>query len=104
MRLPDGVGRSRYSLRVTRTKSTPSTLATDFAKDPVATVLGVLREVDDALAKKDITARLVDGGVDAVAAEKAWTGVQKQIRFDDHVIVEKTKYRWTDTPREIPLE
>jgi hypothetical protein len=89
---------------VTRTKSTPPTLATDFAKDPVATVLGVLREVDDALAKKDITARLVEGGVDAGAAEKAWTAVQKQIRFDDHVIVEKTKYRWTDTPREVPLE
>jgi hypothetical protein len=42
--------------------------------------------------------------VDAGAAEKAWTAVQKQIRFDDHVIVEKTKYRWTDTPREVPLE
>ena len=104
MPLPAAVGPSRYSRRVTRTKSTPPTLATEFAKDPVATVLGVLREVDDALAKKDITARLVEGGVDAGMAEKAWTGVQKQIRFDDHVIVEKTKYRWTDTPREIPLE
>lgn len=89
---------------MTRTKPSTSTLATDFAKDPVAAVLGVLREVDDALAKKDITARLVDGGVDPAAAEKTWSAVQKQIRFDDHVIVEKTKYRWTDTPRVIPLE
>jgi hypothetical protein len=104
VRLTEGVGHSRYSLRVTRTKSTASTLATDFAKDPVATVLGVLREVDDAMAKKDITARLVERGVDATAAEKTWSTVQKQIRFDDHVIVEKTKYRWTDTPRVIPLE
>jgi hypothetical protein len=76
----------------------------EFAKDPVGAVLGVLREVDQALAKKEITARLVKGGVDPAAAEKAWSMVQRQIRFDDHVIVEKTRYRWTDTPRELPLE
>jgi hypothetical protein len=94
---------------VTRTKtshpsSAAASLSAEFAKDPVSTVLGVLREVDQPLAKKDITARLVEGGVDATAAEKAWSTVQRQIRFDDHVIVEKTRYRWTDTPREIPLE
>ncbi len=90
--------------RAAKPSPPPSSLAAEFAKDPVGAVLGVLRAVDAALAKKDITARLVESGVDAEAVEKAWAAVQKQIRFNDNVIIEKQRYRWTDTAREIPLE
>jgi hypothetical protein len=86
---------------VARAKS----LAAEFEKDAVGVVLGILREVDVALGKKEIAARLVDGGVDPAVVEKAWRAtVQEQVRFDDHVIYAKQKYRWTSTKRDIPLE
>ena len=68
-------------------------------------VLGILREVDGPLGKKEILARLADGGVDPGAADKVWQRtVQEQVRFDDHVIFAKQKYQWTSRIRDIPLE
>jgi hypothetical protein len=90
--------------RAAKTPASPTAVNLEFAKDPVGAVLGVLAGADAALAKKDITAKLVESGVDNEAIEKAWPAVQKQIRFDDHVILEKQRYRWSETPREVPLE
>jgi len=86
------------------TSSPRRSIADDFAKDPAGAVLGVLAEADGALGKKEIAARLAAVGVDAVAFEKAWRPAQERVRFDDHVIYERQKYRWTKTPREISLE
>ena len=86
-------------------KSSPRrSIADGFATDPAGAVLGVLAEADSPLGKKEIAARLADGGVDPVAFEKAWRSAQERVRFDDHVIYERQKYRWTTTPREISLE
>jgi hypothetical protein len=76
----------------------------EFDKDSVGVVLGILREVEGPLSKKEILARLVDGGVDPTVAEKDWRRVQEQIRFDDHVIYVKQTYQWTAEIREISLE
>jgi hypothetical protein len=91
--------RHRYSLRVTR--KTP-TLVAEFDKDAVGVVLGILREVEGPLGKKEILARLADGGVDPAVAEKDWRRVQEQIRFDDHVIYVKQTYQWTAEIRRSP--
>jgi pyruvate/2-oxoglutarate dehydrogenase complex dihydrolipoamide acyltransferase (E2) component len=86
------------------TRKTPPLVA-EFDKDPVGVVLGILREVDGPLGKKEILARLADGGVDPAAADKVWQRtVQEQVRFDDHVIFAKQKYQWTSRIRDIPLE
>jgi len=76
----------------------------EFDKDAVGVVLGILREVEGPLGKKEILARLVEGGVDPTAAEKDWRRVQEQIRFDDHVIYVRQTYQWTAEIREISLE
>ncbi len=88
-------------------KPTPprSWLAVDFDKDPVGVILGVLADSDVALGKKEIAARLTERGVDADQFDRAWrTTAQERVRFDDNVVYEKQKYRWTATPREISLE
>jgi len=85
------------------TRKTP-TLVAEFDKDAVGVVLGILREVEGPLGKKEILARLADGGVDPAVAEKDWRRVQEQIRFDDHVIYVRQTYQWTAEIREISLE
>jgi hypothetical protein len=89
---------------VTRKTSPRPALADDFDKDAVGVVLGILQEVDGPLGRKEILARLADGGVDPTVAEKDWRRVQEQIRFDDHVIYVKQTYQWTAEIREISLE
>jgi hypothetical protein len=56
------------------------------------------------LGKKEIAARLAEGGVDPAVFQRAWRSAQERVRFDDHVIYERQKYLWTKTPREISLE
>jgi hypothetical protein len=76
----------------------------DFADDPVGVILGVLAAADGALTKREIGARLAEGGVDAGTFDKTWRSAQERVRFDDNVVYERPRYRWSKTPREISLE
>jgi len=67
-------------------------------------VLALLAEAGTPLSKREIGARLAAGGVDPARFERAWRTVQERVRFDDHVIYDRQRYRWTEQPREIPLE
>lgn len=82
----------------------PAPTADEFAKDPAGVVLRLLAESDVALGKKEIGARLAEDGVEPVAFDRSWRTAQERVRFDDNVIYERQKYRWTATAREISLE
>ncbi|GIH08027.1 hypothetical protein Rhe02_60940 [Rhizocola hellebori] len=80
------------------------TLATLFAEDADAAILRVLEDAaGKALDAGKIKAALRSGGVEKVAADKAWKSIQaKRLKAHDQVAVDTgNRYRWTTAKAEL---
>jgi hypothetical protein len=73
-----------------------------FATDARAAVLRLLQTVGSPLSAVEIKKELVAAGVAKADADKAWPAVQKRLKSEPHVAVDKSRYAWTDRPTVSP--
>jgi hypothetical protein len=84
---------------VSRTATAKRGLPAVFASDPLQAVLKVLEAAAAPVAKAAILQRLVEEGVPATEATRAWDSVRPRLKDHEHVVVEGIRYQWSPNGR-----